>query len=109
MEYASAEPFVKLRRALSKGNLHGIGPRRASYNGTPLKVIQAVSEPCSYPHKKTGVIRPRFLFSQTAAENYIFQLYWMPNEFWYISILSVPPTGKYWLTGPDTSFAKPCI
>ena len=101
-------PSTASARFTRRRNLHGIGPRRASYNGPPLIVNQAVSEPCSNPHKKTGVIRPRFLFSQTAAENYIFQLYWMPNEFWYIWILSVPPA-LLKKVGPVTSFLKPCM
>ena len=102
-------PSTASPRFTRRRNLHGIGPRRASYNA-PLKVIQAVSEPCSNPHKKTGVIRPRFLFSQTAAENYIFQLYWMPSEFWYIWIFSVPPAKPPKKTGVAvTSFLKPCM
>ncbi len=34
----------------------------------------------SLAHKKTGVETP-VLISLTAAETYIFQLYWMPSEF----------------------------
>jgi hypothetical protein len=61
------------------------------------------------PIKKAGDEAPA-LFIQVVKPDYIFQLYWMPSEFWYISILlAVLPVGKYTLSAPTTSFLKPCM
>jgi len=67
---------------------------------------------CALPGatKKTGAAAP---VSCHIESYYIFQLYWMPIAFWYISIFSLPagdpPLKTCKIDAPLTSFLNACM